>query len=366
MAPGASDRVNSAKMAPPTPRIARSDEAAHRATVAAGFVRGMLSGLPGGRERAHALLRASGIPESALRDAHRTPIGDYAALYNRVVAELGDEAFGLFSTPLRPGTFEFLCRGVVSAPTLGEALDRAARFLALVLPDLEIRVGRAGREATIALTERRRLRERAGDPRRVFAFEWLLRLLHGLACWLAGRGIALERVAFPYPRPAHVADYALVYTERSVFDAPALQAVIDAQVLALPVRRDEAALAEFLQGAPGKIAMLYRRDREIARAVREALAVALEHTPDFVDVARRLHLSPRTLHRRLADEGTSYRAIKGGLRREQAIQRLEKTGQGIAEIAAGLGYSEPSAFFRAFVGWTGMAPKAYRKRNTSA
>jgi AraC-like DNA-binding protein len=53
------------------------------------------------------------------------------------------------------------------------------------------------------------------------------------------------------------------------------------------------------------------------------------------------------------------------VRRDEAIQRLEKTDQSIAEIAVALGYSEPSAFFRSFIKWTKLAPSAYRKRESS-
>jgi AraC-like DNA-binding protein len=309
------------------------------------------------------LLASSGVAAHTLADPQaRTPIAAYTELYNEVVAELGDEGFGLFSAPLRPGTFEFLCRSIVGAATLGEALGRAARFLALVLPDLTVRVTVEGDKARIEIEERRLLQARVSDPRRVFAFEWLLRLLHGLACWLAGRGLTLDEVRFPYPRPPHAGDYALVYTEKSVFDAPMLRATLDARLLALPVRRSESDLASFLEGAPGKISMLYRRDRDAARAVREALGRSLEGAPDFDAVARLLNTSPRTLHRRLADEGTSFRAIKESLRRELALQRLEKTRASVAEIATELGYSEPSAFFRAFRGWTGASPSAHRRR----
>jgi AraC-like DNA-binding protein len=336
----------------------------HRATVAAGFVTGMVAGLRARGVDPRPLVAAAGIAPDILsgREA-RAPIAAYAALYNAVVRALGDEGFGLFSAPLRPGTFEFLCRGVVSSATLGEALERAARFLAIVLPDLEIRIVRGAGEARIEIGERRRLRPRAGHPARVFAFEWLLRLLHGLSCWLAGRGLTLDEVRFPYPRPPHAADYALVYTEHSSFDAPRLVAAFDARLLELPVRRDASDLASFLDGAPGKISMLYRRDREMARAVREALACSLDGGPGFDALARSLNLSPRTLHRRLAHEGTSFRALKASLRRERALQRLEKSRSSVAEIAAELGYSEPSAFFRAFRGWTGASPSAHRKRS---
>ena len=347
--------------------IPPSAEALHRATVAAGFVRGMVSGLGARRIEAALALREAGVDAACLADGRaRIPIADYARLYNAVAARLGDEGFGLFSRPLAPGTFEFLCRGVISSPTLGEALDRAARFLALVLPDLEVALHREGPSAFIEIRERRRLQRRGDDPRRVFAFEWLLRLVHGLGCWLAARALPLDAVAFPYRAPPHAAEYARVYTEHSSFGAGHLRARLDARLLALPVRRTEEDLTAFLEGAPGRIAMLYRPDRGIARAVRQVMAARLAEAGDFQAVARQLHVSPRTLHRRLAHEGTSYRALREALRREQALQLLGKTRNSVAEVAAALGYSEPSAFFRAFVGWTGMAPTEYRKRQTVA
>src|SRR5262249_12458592 len=163
--------------------------------------------------------------------------------------------------------------------------------------------------------ETRRSRHGANDPVRVFAFEWLLRLIHGLASWFAGRSLTLLEVQFPYAPPPHAADYALIYTAHARFHARTLVATFDAQSLALPVRRDATDLAAFLEGGPGKIAMLYRRDRELARAVREFLGRSLASSPGLDEAARALGLSARTLHRRLHDEGTSFRAIKDALRR---------------------------------------------------
>jgi AraC-like DNA-binding protein len=327
----------------------------------------MLSGLGPRGIDAPRLLRAAGIPASVLRERRaRVPIAAYVALYNGVVRALDDEGFALFAAPVRPGTLEFLCRATVGSPTLGEALDRAARFLALVLPDLAVRVSRSRGLARLEIAERRRLRREPGDPRRVFAFEWLLRLLHGLACWLAGRAIALQAVRFPFPRPAHAADYALVYAEHSLFDAPTLVATFDAALLDLPVVRAGADVEAFLDGAPGRISMLYRRDREMVRRVRELLARDLAAAPTLEAAARALEVSPRTLHRRLAEEGSGFRAIRDELRRALALSRLETSRKRIADIATELGYSEPSAFFRAFHSWTGEAPSAHRRRRRRA
>ncbi|HET9577857.1 MAG TPA: AraC family transcriptional regulator ligand-binding domain-containing protein [Usitatibacter sp.] len=309
------------------------------------------------------LLREAGLGRDVLEDARvRVPVASYAALYNAVVRHLGDEAFGLFHAPLRTGAFEFLCRGAIGSADLAAALERAARFLRLVLPGIEIHLEREARQARLVIAERRPLQRRANDPRRVFAFEWLLRLLHGLACWLAARPLPMEEVRFPFPAPAHAADYALIYAERSRFGADALVATFDAALMALPVRREASDVDAFIEGGPGKIVMLYRRDREAARAVRELLAHSLAAAPGFDAAARALNVSPRTLHRRLREEGTSFRAIKAALRRDLALARLEKTRERVADIAAELGYSEPSAFFRAFHGWTGEAPTVHRRR----
>lgn len=300
--------------------------------------------------------------------ASRVPIDRYAALYNRLNRQLDDEAFNLFAQPMRVGSFEFLCRGCLSASTLAEALARASRFLHIVLPDLAVSVRRSHGHAELVIAETRRLSDKPEDPGRIFAFEWLLRLLHGLACWLAGRGIGLDNVIFPYRKPAHFGDYALIFTEDSRF-APTvpggmgtLVASFNANLLELPIRRDEAALTTFLDGAPGKITMLYRRDREMVIRVRDLLRAALPDTLGLDNIAGRLHLSPRTVHRRLEEEGSSFRGIKDALRRDMALARLTKTRDSIAKVAADLGYADTSAFYRAFVEWTGMAPIHYRRQ----
>lgn len=331
-----------------------------------GFVTGMLAGLIRRRIDPASLLAVTDI--DIADTASRIPIDHYAALYNRLNHELDDEGFGLFAQPMRVGSFEFLCRGCLSAQTLAEALTRAARFLHVVLPDLAVSVRRSHGHAELVIAETRKLAEETDDPGRVFAFEWLLRLLHGLSCWLAGRGIGLDNVIFPYRKPAHFADYALIFTEDSRF-APTvpggtgtLVASFNANLLDLPIRRDEAALTTFLDGAPGKITTLYRRDREMVIRVRDLLRAALPETLSLDEIASRLYLSPRTIHRRLEEEGSSFRGIKDALRRDMALARLTKSKDAIAKVAADLGYADTSAFYRAFVEWTGMAPVHYRRK----
>jgi AraC-like DNA-binding protein len=196
----------------------------------------------------------------------------------------------------------------------------------------------------------------------VFAFEWLLRMLHALACWLVARDLAIESARFPYPRPKHATDYALIYTERCSFGGDVLEVRLRRDLLELPVRRDDDALAAFLAEGPGKITMLYRHDRETVRRMREILTAALPKRLPLSAVAHRLGLTTRTLHRRLHEESSSFRAVSDAVRRDLALSQLQRGDKPIAAIAAELGYAEPSAFFRAFSKWTGEAPTKYRKR----
>ena len=286
---------------PPTPRILSTPGDNPRATVAIGFVTGMLSGLKARGVDAGPLLAEAGIaPDTAGDLKARVPLLSYAALYNGVVRELDDEGFGLFAGPLKTGMLEFLCRGLIGSRDLGEALARAARFLALVLPDFRLTIAEDDVSARLEIAEVGTPWPAVNDPRRVFAFEWCLRLLHGLSCWLVGKSLALDSVRFPYARPPQAADYPLIYTENPGFGGAQLVARLHKNLLALPIRRDQESVAAFLEGGPGKIAMLYRRDHEIVRQIRGEANLALERGEEALRhrvVIRALtptHALPRT------------------------------------------------------------------------
>ncbi len=93
---------------------------------------------------------------------------------------------------------------------------------------------------------------------------------------------------------------------------------------------------------------------EIARALSEGL-------PKMADIARRLGMSARSFHRRLAEHGLSFQALTEETRREIAVTMLRQDTYALSEIAFLTGYSEQSAFNRAFKRWMGVTPAAYRK-----
>jgi AraC-like DNA-binding protein len=80
-----------------------------------------------------------------------------------------------------------------------------------------------------------------------------------------------------------------------------------------------------------------------------------------IEIARRLAVSAQTLRRRLAEDGTSVRAISADVRHAAAVESLQRGDEPIAKLSERLGYSEQSAFVRAFVSWTGVTPAAFRR-----
>lgn len=105
----------------------------------------------------------------------------------------------------------------------------------------------------------------------------------------------------------------------------------------------------------------------IVDSIRRVLADDLcDGEPSLDRISTRLHMSARTLHRRLVEQGTTFRHVLADVRRELAERYLRERQLAIGEIGFLLGFSDTSAFHRAFKRWTGQAPLAFRHASNSA
>jgi AraC-like DNA-binding protein len=102
-------------------------------------------------------------------------------------------------------------------------------------------------------------------------------------------------------------------------------------------------------------------DASMAAAVRRVLLEQQNGFPSLGMTARLLHVAPRTLHRRLVEEGTSYRNVLEEVRRTLAIAHVRSGHLSMKEIAYALGYSDLANFRRAFKRWERVAPTRYRR-----
>jgi len=190
----------------------------------------------------------------------------------------------------------------------------------------------------------------------------MLKLIHGMASWLTGHRMPLARVDCSYPRPSHASEYGFLYPGPVSFEQPVSALYFEAAQLATPIRQDRRSLARFIARAPGDWLFVAFEQHPTSQKVREHLRPRLSDPVTAGQTASALHLSLRTLTRRLAEEGTTFQAIKDELRRDAAIQRLTKSDTPIAVIGQEIGFEDRNTFYRAFKKWTGSTPGAYRAR----
>ncbi|WP_312592170.1 AraC family transcriptional regulator [Stutzerimonas nitrititolerans] len=305
----------------------------------------------------HALLQEAGIGHRLLDNPQLRITSLQFSRLMLALWRVGDDEFmGLAPYRSRHGVFALMARQVIGCRRLASVFYRLARFYSLVNDSLRLELTTNGAQAALAM----RLAAPERDPEHLLREVFLL-LWHRFASWLVGQRIGLQEVHLDYPEPVNHAEYRLMFPCPARFSMPDCRLVMDAACLDMPVVQTPATLRAHLQRAPLE---WFTRPSYQAACTR-SVSDLLQHDGAFRDlgieaVADALHLTERTLRRRLKLEGTRFQALKDGLRRDLAIHHLNQAGLPISEIAQRLGFSEASAFTRAFRQWTGESPRAYR------
>jgi AraC-like DNA-binding protein len=312
--------------------------------------------------------RYGGDPSNALRLARITPsrLTDPSARVTAVqmeivsavaMQELDDEALGWFSRKLPWGSYGMLCRASLTSPDAGVALKRWCRHHRLLTDDIVLHLSVVQSVATLSIEENRAL-----GAMRELCLVTCLRYVLGYVCWAIDSRIPLLDARFPYAPPAHHEVYPLMFPGPVHFNAAAASFSFDAQYLRLPLRRDEHNLQLMLQRALPLTVLQYRRDRLLVQKVRHLLRSQTDEGCTAETLALRLHVSTRTLHRQLREEGASLLELKDEARRDRAIELLNRTNRPIKQVAHAVGYRNEKSFARAFKEWTGESPGRFREQ----
>ncbi len=271
--------------------------------------------------------------------------------------ELADEGLGWFSRRLPWGSYGMLVRASLTSPTLGVALVRWCRHHGLLTDDIRLSLTERSGIATLQLDEVRDL-----GVFQEFCVVSVLRNALGVACWLTDSRIPLTATHLRFEPPTHADSYRVLFDGPTHFNAQTHCLQFDAGYLALPVRRDEAALQQMLQRALLLTVRPYRRDRLLVEKVRQTLAQHPEHSRNADDLAAWLNMSARTLHRQLKEEGASLQELKDAVRRDVAMAQLQRTSRPLKQVAEAAGFQNEKSFIRAFKTWTGTSPEAFRQQ----
>jgi len=330
-------------------------------TIASGAARKLLEALSSAGVEPGALLAEVGLDAAVVADRDaRVPIERLHALWDaalRRVPRLDGALFGAES--YTPGDYGLVGFVAMNSATLGEAARHVVRYLGLWTDDPAVTLHDDG---TLAFTYRTRFAD--GPGLRISTEAGPAEVLHG-ARLLTQRRLTAREVRFTHPAPVDTAAHDAFFGCRVRFGARDNVMVFHAEDLALPLPKADAQLGAFLRGMANEA--LHKREgvepTPIDR-IRQIIAEDLQQgVPSLDQVARRLSTTERTLRRRLDEQGTSFRELLDETRAELARSYVRDPRVPLAEVAFLLGFSEPSAFHRAFKRWTSATPAAFRARS---
>jgi AraC-like DNA-binding protein len=310
-----------------------------------------------GMERG-ALLRGIGVDSKLLEDSDaRLPLHTIAAIARAVVASSPTPAFGLRAGAARTARDGGLIGyAMLHSATLRDALRRFARFGRIMGDHNRIEIDEVGSAVTITFE---------GHP--------VLEAIHDLTeldvAWIVSgvreitsRDLTPREVRFPYPEPAHAAELRSFFRCTLQFVAPHVAIVLNRDDLDLPVAASDPTLAGYLDQLADNAVKALGEDDSTTGRLRQVLWSRLsDGAPTLATAAAAMAVSPRTLQRRLRDEGVSFAGALSKLRHDLAVHLLEDRTLAMYEVGFLLGYAEPTAFHRAFRRWRGISPRRFRE-----
>jgi AraC-like DNA-binding protein len=333
------------------------------ATVPVYYVRGLIHAAQQGGLATSALLVAADLSDdAALPGLRHVRVQQFSKLYAEVARLLDDEMLGLQAIPVHTGFTEVLCRACLGTETLLNALEVFGRVFHVGHSALPVSVSSEQGQAVLRFGPAAPGALR-GDA--VFASQLLVITSYAVLCWLTRQRLPVLALGLPYAAPEHdAAELDRVFACPIAYGQADTTLRFSAAATGARILRNSVDVPHFLARAPGSfIETLLQRSRISART-RDLLHDSLPDLLTLNEVAQRLALSPRTLHRRLELEGETFQSLKDGLRRDLAVYALTRTGAPLKQIAADLGFADQAAFQRAFVQWTGLTPGAYRRAGT--
>jgi AraC-like DNA-binding protein len=312
------------------------------------------------------ICRAAGLDPARLEDAdHEMPFEQLLELAECGARLTGDDAFGLHVGQRADAkTYGLLGYVTINRRTFGEALGSVIRYQRIRTKAVEFTLETAGAEARLAY----HYRAAGAAPRgRRQESEEMLSTMMRVGRGLTGVDWAPREVHFEHEEPPDTSEHARIFRAPVRFRMPLTQLVFDASTLGLPLVGADPALGSLLERQAEGLLDGSGHQGDFAGRVREAIKEGLPNGEARVGaVCRRLCVSPRTLQRRLREEGTTFLGLLEETQRALAEFYLRKPGVPTCEVSYLTGFSQPSAFHRAFRRWTKLTPGEFRRGGAKA
>lgn len=306
--------------------------------------------------------RAADVDPAIVNDPNsRVPAAYMERLWRLGEQLTGDADLGLHSAEsYNPGALSIVGYVILSCRTAGEALNRLSRYAPLLNEGLHVSVTERDGQTICRFS--------AVDGLDSFLHRTPRQVMETLA---AGTVVTLKRLAtgavdpvlvtFRHGAPASTAEHQRILGTKIRFGHADDSVVYTTSALETQLISADPALLDVFEGdARRRLELLASRGGVSGRILMLLGGRLKGEVPPLSAIASELAMSERSIQRSLNEEQTSYRQLVDEVRKNLAIEHLSRPGTSATDVAFLLGFSEPSAFTRAFRRWTGTAPTAFR------
>lgn len=291
----------------------------------------------------------------------------HLAVWREVVKQTGNQSIGLqLGETFNLGGFGIPGYVLLNCQTLGEAFEKIARYTRLFCQIAQIQVSVS--DGMVFFDCDCGAARVGGCPfgccpcgelRYLVECTFVSLLMATKA--LTGRSLRLVAAWFQYMPPASTAEYDRIFQTGLRFSMPMNRLVFDANCLNWPILSSNSSLLTlFEQQAEAMLSEMNQRQGYTQKVIQVIIQQLKGELPTIDAIASQLAISTRQLQRELQTEGTSFQKLLDKTRQDLALRYLKDPTIPIHDIAFLTGFSEPSAFNRAFKRWTGKPPRRYR------
>jgi AraC-like DNA-binding protein len=340
-----------------TPRVSAAEQSitsvAALVLIGAAAARGLAPG---------PLFMAVGLDPVASPDPDRhIPARRYIELWDRVVSELGDPLFAArtgmaFQLEQLEG-FGFLA---MSCRDLEQAYERTRVYRSLYNVGSGWELEPAGPRTMRMRWEAWLLDDAPEVGRRAVNEYQVGEMLASVRTLVGDARFAPSRICFRHPK-RDPAPLAAVYGVLPEVEAEYDGFEVPSELLQRPLALSNAGMRTYFEKQCAEASARFEADAALTGKVRRLVIEGMNgQLPTMAEVSRALGMSVRSLHRALEAEGTKFNDLVDDVRREFSQRYLARAGLNISEVSYLVGFSDTSAFFKAFKRWTGQAPGEYR------
>ncbi len=311
------------------------------------------------------LLEGTGVePDQLEQSQGRVSAQALNNLFLRLIQLVREPGLGFyFGLQLKLSSHGSVGFAAMTQATLRDALKVAERFVALRAPFLSLRLSEHGEQAALELSS---VFPELDHTVEVFVTEALFTAFIQMGRSVLGRVPNGAMFELSYQEPPYFSGFAHLWPGPARFARPSSRILFAASLLDESLQMADAVAArQALVECERELSTLMTTSSLLA-SVRRQLGERERGYPSLTELARLRHVSPRTLKRRLAEQGTSYQRLLDELRRDRALKLLEVEANSVEQIAEQLGYSDAANFNRAFRRWLGHSPSAWRDQHVRA